>query len=121
MTPEDEIAAALATVPGLDARAFRPRIVIPGMAWPEWSGAMPLTDCTLDETFDVLVVLNNTDPAGMAQDRRRLMPLVVDALRNVGAYITGSGPVTIQLDPGNPGGPAGFRISIRVTTSEDEA
>jgi hypothetical protein len=121
VTAEEELSAALATVPGLEAKAYRPDTLIAGAAWPAWSGAMPLTDCTLDETFDVLIVLPDVDPPGTAQQRRKLIPLVVDALRNAGAYITGSGPVKIPLDPDNPtgGGPPGLRVSVRVTTQED--
>lgn len=121
-TAEQDIAAALADIPGLDAVPYRPRVIHPGSAWPEWSGAMPLTDCALDETFDVLVVLNDTDANGAAIDRRRLIPLVIDALTGVGGYVQGSGPIRIALDPGNPamGGPSGFRVTIRITTQEDE-
>jgi hypothetical protein len=121
-TAEQDIAAALVGIDGLDPVAYRPRVIHPGSAWPEWSSALPLTDCTLNETFDVLVVLNDTDQNGMAMDRRRLIPLVCDALRDVGGYIQGSGPVRIALDPGNPamGGPSGFRVTIQITTQEDE-
>ena len=119
MTVEEQLAQALSVVPGLAPSPWRPNVVTAMSAWPEWSGAMPLTDCTQDETFDVLVVLPQGSPATTAKTRRNLIPAVADALRDVGAYITGSGPVVITLDQGSAG-PPGLRVSIRVTTNGEE-
>jgi hypothetical protein len=118
VTVEEQLAAALATVPGLDPKPYRPGVITPMAAWPEWSGAMPLTDCTFDETFDVLVVLPSGAPAKTASTRRSLIAAVSNALSGAGAYITGSGPVVITLDQGSAG-PPGLRVSIRITTQED--
>lgn len=117
-TVEDQLAAALATVPGLDAKPWRPPVLTPMAAWPEWSGSMPLTDCTFDETFDVLIVMPAGAPGATAQKRRSLIAAVSNALRETGAYITGSGPAQLQLDQGAAGPPL-LRVSIRITTQED--
>jgi hypothetical protein len=121
VTVEEELAAALNTVPGVDAKAYRPDILDAGAAWPAWTSAMPLTDCSLDESFDCLIVLGDATPADTAQQRRRLIPLLAAALRDASCTVTGSGLVIIPTDPGNPagGGPPGLRISVRVTTQED--
>ena len=120
-TVEDQLAAALNTVDGLDAKPYRPRVLAPGVAWPEWTGSLPLTDCTFDETFDCLIVLPANDPSLTASRRRSLIAAVMNALRNAGAYITGSAPVFLQLDTPTTAavaGPPGLRVSIRITTEE---
>lgn len=100
MTARDDIAAALATVPGLTPTVATPVAPVPGNAWPRWVvtnyqrgklSSLPVPD------YDVWVVLPNDAPETTVETADGLLPQVAAALGKVGTVVSAQ-PVAIALE-----------------------
>src|SRR5262249_13326192 len=111
----DDIAAALAVIPGLDPKPYQPDTLHPGECWPLWVRTTWLTDCSHEETYDVNMVLPAGAPALTSQVADALPDPVFEALSQLGAYIDAAEPAsTIGQDGGNP--IPLLRVTIRITS-----
>jgi len=101
MSARDDIAAALnGAGVGIDGKPGRPDTLQPMSGWPQWVRDVPLTGCSFDRTWWVLVVLPGgavsvTEDA--AEALREPVYAALDALGPVSAVE----PVNLTAQPDN--------------------
>lgn len=114
MSRRDDIAAALATVAGIDPKPYQPNSPHPGECWPRWIRTTPINDCAAEQTFQVLVVLPAGSPETTAMTADTLIPEMTRALSGLGAYIDWSEPLAMPAQDGGSLLPL-LSITIRIT------
>ena len=99
----DEITAALATVPELDAKASVPDVIVAGAAWPAWAGARPQETLACIEwhsRWQAYVALGSGTRADSATDLDAMLATVGEALYAAGLPIELAEAVDVQIAPG---------------------
>jgi hypothetical protein len=110
----DDIAAALAVVPGIDAKPYQPNTVHPGECWPARVRTTPLTGCALEQTYQVHVVLPGGAPETTARAYDDLLRPMTDALVELGAYVDWFEPTAMLGQDGGGTIPL-LSATIRIT------
>jgi hypothetical protein len=113
MTWRDDIAAALAGVPGIDPKPHQPNSPHPGECWPRWTRTTWLTDCSTEQTCQVLVVLPAGSPETTAMAADELRAAMFTALSEV-AFIDWAEPLAMPAQDGGATIPL-LAITIRIT------
>ena len=116
MSRRDDLAAALAAIPGLDMKAQQPDTLTPGAAWPMWVRTTWLTDCAREETWQVIVVLPSGSPESTADAADGLLQPIFAALSAAGAYIDEAAPTSMLTQEGGSPVPL-LRVTTRITDS----
>lgn len=114
MTGRDEIAAALAGVPGVTASPNAPNVANPGMAWPVWQSSAPLTAYGWEITWNVFLVLTGGYPDATIAEADPLALAVGDALLQVGA-VTLVEPVALGVDASGTATAPALRFTLTTT------
>jgi hypothetical protein len=114
MSRRDDLAAALSAIAGIDAKSYPPDTAHPGECWPMWQRTTWLTDCSHEETWQILVVLPAGAPAATAEASDALLDPIFEALSDVGAYIDAAEPAFMTGQDGGAPIPL-LRVTARIS------
>ena len=116
MSTREDIAAALATVPGVTAPSpTPPPTPVAGAAWPVWTAYTWLNDCLRETTWYVYVVVPSGNLATRSQAADALAEPLGEALYDLGTL----GPIEpVSLPPaeGTGQGMPALRATLTTTT-----
>ena len=108
----EELAAAIAGVPGVSATAERPPSLDAGAAWPVWRSETPiLAGCAVELRWYVLVVGPNGSEASTIAAADPMVAPLVAALKAAGLSVEIIEPVRLPVENGQAGVPA-LRVAV---------
>jgi hypothetical protein len=103
MVTRQDIADALSTLPGITGQPLPPRVMAPGIGWPEWTRTEPLTATGDRITWAVHVTLPAGSPEATVMEADALTGALLDALYELGEIQTLE-PTTVIVQQGGAAG-----------------
>lgn len=105
MTTRADIVDALATVPGLAAKATITGPISPGDAWPVWRSSIWKNRYLIETTWDVLVALPDAGADVTVAEGDPLVAVIGEALAHANLQLVLVEPArtgTSEVSPGSP-------------------